>query len=578
MSNSKKKIIITQVLVGLVVVIVLISARSAGAASWTQKSDMPTPRWNHSAAVVDGKIYVIGGLTSETSFLNGKGLATVEEYDPTTDTWTRKADIPTARGYLAKLSPVVDGKIYIIGGANPAIARVDVYNPISDMWSRGADMPTPRELLATVAWDGKIYAFGGLSTLSNLRALNTTEVYDPKTDTWVEATPMPRGVWEQSADVVDGKIYLVGGASGMNAERILQVYDPQTDTWTNATPMSLSTRGFGATVICGNIYVVGGWFNSGQRPYSSVWVHEAAANTWTETTSLPDFRAGLTTSVVNEKIYAIGGTPRPHNCQATSTVYELNLESPPPDFNGDGIINGADVSIMIDYWHMDNPLYDIAPVPCGDGIVDFQDLIVLSEHLFENIDDPTLVAHWALDEIEGDITQDSAGDNFGFVIGDPVWQPSGGQVNGAIQLDGVDDYIIVSQILNPADGPFSIMAWIKGGASGQSIISQPAGVNWLMIDAEGKLMTELAGSGRNSGLLLSQTVITDNIWHRIGFVWDGSHRTLCVDGISVAEDKQTGLGFFGSGLYIGVGKDYASGTFFSGLIDDIRVYNRVVVQ
>ena len=89
-------------------------------------------------------------------------------------------------------------------------------------------------------------------------------------------------------------------------------------------------------------------------------------------------------------------------------------------------------------------------------------------------------------------------------------------------------------------------------------------------------MTELTGPGRDSGPLLSQTVIADDTWHRIGFVWDGSNRMLYVDGVSVAEDVQNNLGFFSSGLYIGVGKDYASGTFFSGLIDDVRIYNRVV--
>ena len=51
---------------------------------------------------------------------------------------------------------------------------------------------------------------------------------------------------------------------------------------------------------------------------------------------------------------------------------------------------------------------------------------------------------------------------------------------------------------------------------------------------------------------------------------------LCVDGVAVAEDTQDGLGYFGSGLYIGAGKNYAPGTFFSGLIDDVRIYNRVV--
>jgi hypothetical protein len=140
----------------------------------------------------------------------------------------------------------------------------------------------------------------------------------------------------------------------------------------------------------------------------------------------------------------------------------------------------------------------------------------------------------------------------------------------------VDDCVITSFGPNAADGPFSIFAWVKGGAPGQVVISEPAVFNWLMVDAEGKLMTELEGSGRTAGPLSSQAAIADGEWHRIGLVSDGSNRTLNVDDVVVAEDIQSGLKAFGGGLYIGVGQDYAAGTFFSGLIDDIRIYNRPV--
>jgi hypothetical protein len=89
-------------------------------------------------------------------------------------------------------------------------------------------------------------------------------------------------------------------------------------------------------------------------------------------------------------------------------------------------------------------------------------------------------------------------------------------------------------------------------------------------------MTELTGPGRNSSPLWSQTVITDGTWHRIGFIWDGSNRTLCVDGVVVAEDTQPSLEDSQMGLYIGTGKAMEPGTYFSGLIDDIRIYNRAV--
>ena len=246
------------------------------------------------------------------------------------------------------------------------------------------------------------------------------------------------------------------------------------------------------------------------------------------------------------------------------------------DFNGDGIVDADDMCIMVDYWGTDESLCDIGPMPWGDGIVDVQDLIVLAEHLFEEVNDPALIAHWALDETEGMFAVDSAGDNDAFVVGGAVWQPNSGQVDGALQLNGIDGCAITGEVLDPADGPFSILARVKDGAPGQVIVSQQAASNWLTTDTEGNLITELKGSGRSTGPLLSETVITDGQWHHIALVWDGSNRTLYVDGIAVANDTQPDLESSQMGLYIGTGKAMEPGTYFSGLIDDVRIYNRVV--
>jgi hypothetical protein len=270
---------------------------------------------------------------------------------------------------------------------------------------------------------------------------------------------------------------------------------------------------------------------------------------------------------------------------AAGTVGSLHIDNvvigQPPiipifDFNGDGIVDSTDMCIMIDHWGEDYSLCDIGPTPSGDGIVDVEDLKVLAEHLFEDVNDPTLKAHWPLDETEGMYAVDSAGNNNAIIVGGAEWQPNTGQVDGALQLDGISGCAIINPVLNPARGPFSIIAWIKGGAPGQVVVSQQAGANWLALDAEGKLMTELKSSDQLAGPLNSDTVINDGQWHRIGLVWDGSQRKLYVDGVAVAEDTQPGLEGSQMGLYIGVDKNYSAGTFFSGLIDDIRIYNRVV--
>ncbi len=65
------------------------------------------------------------------------------------------------------------------------------------------------------------------------------------------------------------------------------------------------------------------------------------------------------------------------------TILTKLTNEPIVDFNGDGIVDTADMCIMVDHWGENYSLCDIGPTPFGDGIVDVQDLIVLAEHLFE---------------------------------------------------------------------------------------------------------------------------------------------------------------------------------------------------
>ena len=243
------------------------------------------------------------------------------------------------------------------------------------------------------------------------------------------------------------------------------------------------------------------------------------------------------------------------------------------DFNDDGTVDVNDVVTLTDYWGQDYSVCDISPMPSGDGIVDAKDLLALANYLEQ---ETALIAYWPFDETEGMYAADSVGENDAILMGGATWQTSGGQINGALLLDGIDGCAIASPELNPADGSFSIFAWVKGDVPGQVFVSQQATVNWLAVDVEGNLMTELKSSEPLAEPLLSEELIADGQWHRIGFIWDGSHRSLCVDGVVVANDMQPDLEGSTNSLYIGVDKAMESGTYFSGLIDDIRIYNRAV--
>ncbi len=92
-------------------------------------------------------------------------------------------------------------------------------------------------------------------------------------------------------------------------------------------------------------------------------------------------------------------------------------------------------------------------------------------------------------------------------------------------------------------------------------------------------MTALISSGRASGdSLCSETIVTDGLWHRIGLVWDRLYRSLYVDDELVATDVGLQNNFPGSqgSLTIGAATNHDSGTFWTGLIDDVRIYDRVV--
>jgi len=177
--------------------VVLLCLCSLSQAQVTQKAAMPTARFGLSTSVVDGKIYAIGGMS-----LLGNAYSTVEMYDPVADTWTKKADMPTARGRGVSTS-VVNGKIYAIGGMlsrtegiywTRGSSAVEEYDPATDTWTRKANMPMERGYHSSSVVNGKIYVVGGQVHTDKWAMCTTVEEYDPATDTWstiADMIPIP---------------------------------------------------------------------------------------------------------------------------------------------------------------------------------------------------------------------------------------------------------------------------------------------------------------------------------------------------------------------------------------------------
>jgi len=307
MVKYKQKLFFVIVLVALIAsCIVTIKPARASADSWETKESMPTARDALGVAVVDGKIYAIGGMIT-----GGEAVDNNEVYDPLTDTWEKKSSVPSIVESFG--IAVYNNLIHVIGGGwgffvDPHGSFHAVYNPETDTWKAKTAMPTPRDLMDANVVDGKIYVISG-ATNNYGDKTNVTEVYDTATDTWTTKTPIPTPVAGYASAVVDKKIYVIGGILPSTPPKgtttnLTQIYDMESDTWSYGAPIptNISSAAAGATTggfAPKRIHVLG---------TDKHYVYDPEADTWTTATAMPTPRSGLAVAVINDTLYTIGGS------------------------------------------------------------------------------------------------------------------------------------------------------------------------------------------------------------------------------------------------------------------------------
>jgi len=295
----RKSIVVLIVLSSLTAsALVSIKPAKASADSWLTLAPMPTARHFLGVAVVNGKIYAIGGANGSVA------LSVNEEYDPATNTWTEKAPMPTPRMLFAIAA--YQNKIYVFGGSTNdryTTGPTEVYDPSTDNWTTKANLPIPAAQIQANVVNNKIYIIGGSKS-----PLKNNQVYDPSSDTWESKAPMPTGAAQYASAVVGNKIYVIGGFYYHN---LLQIYDADTDAWSTGASISSYVYAQAAGATSGTlapklIYVIGGQLNQVYNPENDAWM---------EGTPMPTNRTDLAIAVVNDQLYAIGGA----NYTATDT-------------------------------------------------------------------------------------------------------------------------------------------------------------------------------------------------------------------------------------------------------------------
>ncbi|HVF72562.1 MAG TPA: kelch repeat-containing protein [Chthoniobacterales bacterium] len=260
-----------------------------GGGEWKVLSDMPTPRQELATAVLNGKIYTLGGYDADV-----RATKTVEVYNPATNSWTTAADLLTGNQHNA--AAVAAGKLYSFGGLARSTA---VYDPVTNTWAAVATMNVAHSNTAAVGViNDLIYVAGGTPDGT------AVEVFDPATNIWTMRAPMKVGRNHCAGGVINGKFYVAAGRGSTGAATALEVYDPQTNNWTTLASMPTPRSGVAAGVVNGELYVFGGEVG-GVHP--EVEVYNPGTNSWRRVQDMVVPRHGIWASVIGNKIYIPGG-------------------------------------------------------------------------------------------------------------------------------------------------------------------------------------------------------------------------------------------------------------------------------
>jgi N-acetylneuraminic acid mutarotase len=303
------------------------------AETWTTLAPMPQQQQEAAVAVLDGRLYVMGGFSDDP-----QPFTLVQVYDPATDQWRQGTPLPEPVHHAG--AATAGGKIYLVGGfRNPfgqrePIDSVWAYDPATDGWTPRAPLPTPRGALGVAAIGDRIYAVGGEHRRAPdalrpagaplaYEPLADLTVYDPAADRWETLAPLRARRDHLVVGSVDGRLYVASGRDRPVYDLpFLEEYDPQRGTWeTRARMPSGRSGGYGA-VLNGQLYVFGGEGNTASPlgVYDQVESYNPTTDTWTRYGPMPTPRHSLVAAAIGNRIYLAGGSTQQGTLGAATTL------------------------------------------------------------------------------------------------------------------------------------------------------------------------------------------------------------------------------------------------------------------
>jgi len=227
---------------------------------WEQQTSKPTPVANVKAAVIEGRIYVPGGLTAD-----GRPTDALEVYDPASRTWSRAAPLPKP---LLGYALVADAEgFWLCGGwdSNRYVAECFYYRASADAWEAGPTLSIARGFAAGALLNGRVYVTGGFDGHTVYRLCESFASAASGTDARVRQihAPMQAPRAGHEAVALEGGLYVVGGGWDAPLD-FCERYDAAANAWaTFPSPIVGSWRNLGLSAVArgrgGTLYAAGGW-------------------------------------------------------------------------------------------------------------------------------------------------------------------------------------------------------------------------------------------------------------------------------------------------------------------------------
>ena len=305
------------------------------ALEWKKSAPAPFARVEAPTLAMDGKLWLFGGFTESLAASNQ-----VDVYDPASDAWTRRKDMPTR---VTHLNPARDGNnVWFAGGfkgkhPGPVTDEVWRYDVTSDTWTAGPPLPEPRAGGGLAVVGRALHYFGGYKADRQTDgaahwslALDSGKAWQPEAD-----LPDPRG--HVTAAMLDGKLYALGGDHGHDKTQIdvssCHQFDPATKQWTAIASLPDGRSHFESSTLIyqGRILVVGGRCNQSKPPRNvvgDILEYDPKADTWRVVGELPEKLLAPSAAILAGRLVVIGGglnNPRP----LTATTWIAPLPAGP---------------------------------------------------------------------------------------------------------------------------------------------------------------------------------------------------------------------------------------------------------